>query len=49
EEENERINLKVKESDDDRTRLNRVITTLQDQLEKYKKLSSDTKSKLDTT
>ncbi|UJR28333.1 hypothetical protein I4U23_009575 [Adineta vaga] len=49
EEENERVHLKVKESDDDRTRLNRVITTLQDQLEKYKKLSSDTKSKLDTT
>ncbi|CAF0742883.1 unnamed protein product [Adineta steineri] len=49
EEENERVNLKVKESDDDRTRLNRVITTLQDQLEKYKKMSSDTKSKLDTT
>ena len=41
--------MKVKESDDDRTRLNRVITTLQDQLEKYKKLSNDTKSKLDTT
>ncbi|CAF3178887.1 unnamed protein product [Rotaria socialis] len=49
EEENERISLKVKESDDDRSRLNRVVTTLQDQLEKYKKLSSDTKSKLDTT
>ena len=49
EEENERVNLKVKESDDDRTRLNRVINTLQDQLEKHKKLSTESKSKLDTT
>lgn len=43
------MNSKVKDNDDDRTRLNRVVTTLQDQLEKYKKLSTDTKSKLDTT
>lgn len=49
EEQNERNNLKLKESDDDRTRLNRVINTLQDQLDKSKKLSTETKSKLDTT
>ena len=49
EEENERINIKLKESDDERTRLNRVINTLQDQLDKFKKLSTETKSKLDTT
>jgi hypothetical protein len=39
----------VKESDDDRTRLNRVISTLQDQFDKSKKLNMETKSKLDTT
>lgn len=49
EEENERISIKLKESDDERTRLNRVINTLQDQLDKFKKLSTETKSKLDTT
>ncbi|CAF0739324.1 unnamed protein product [Didymodactylos carnosus] len=47
--ENEKLTIKMKETDDERSRLSRVITSLQDQLEKHKKLSTDSKTKLDTT
>lgn len=48
EEENERVALKLKETDDERIRLNRVVNTLQEQLEKSKKFSAETKTKLET-